>query len=221
MNYIMNDSYLTNVHNLTLSKTKKGLQLKDNKSNVKFILSFDEYSEILKNSRNHPLNKILKKDKLKILDCTGGFCKDSAIMSSLGNNVTMIEKNPLIMRLLKDAKTRIVCEEIQSIFNDINMRLGDCLSFIRDTAFRFDYIYFDFMFNVNKSALPSKKEQFLRKIAENNRQQNQDIINETIKRVNSKIILKEYINSNDYKNFDIINTYKSKTVKYHLINGRK
>ena len=36
--------------------------------------------------------------------------------------------------------------------------------------------------------LTLKKRQFLRKIAENNRQQNQDIINETIKRVNSKII---------------------------------
>ncbi|MEL0172278.1 MAG: hypothetical protein VW871_01820, partial [Gammaproteobacteria bacterium] len=62
MSNIINDSYLTNVHNLTLNKTKNGLQLKDNKSNEKFILSFDEYSEILKNRRNHPLNKILKKD---------------------------------------------------------------------------------------------------------------------------------------------------------------
>ncbi len=217
----MNDNYFTTVHNITLNKTKKGLQLEDNKSNVKFILSFDEYSEILKNSRNHPLNKILKKDKLKILDCTGGFCKDSAIMSSFGNNVTMIEKNLLIMKLLKDAKTRIISKDIKSIFNGITMRLGDCLSYIRNTAIQFDYIYFDFMFNVNKRALPSKKEQFLRKIAENDSQKNLDIINETIKRVSSKIIIKEYISSNDYKNFDIIHTYKSKTVKYHLIDGRK
>ena len=92
MTNIINESYLTNIHNLTLNETKKGLQLKDNKSNIKFILSFDEYSEILKNSRNHPLNKILKKDKLKILDCTGGFCKDSAIMSSLNDNVCPDEK---------------------------------------------------------------------------------------------------------------------------------
>ena len=62
MTNIISDSYLTNVHNLTLTRQKKGLQLKDNKSNIRnSFFSFDEYSEILKNSKNHPLNKILKK----------------------------------------------------------------------------------------------------------------------------------------------------------------
>ncbi len=42
-----------------------------------------------------------------ILDCTGGFARDSAIISSLGNNVTMIEENLIVMRILKDAISRI------------------------------------------------------------------------------------------------------------------
>ena len=79
-------------------------------------------------------------------------------MSSLGNNVTMIEKITN-NETLTDAKKNFD-KNIKSIFNDISMRLGDCLSFIRDTAFRFDYLYFDFMFNVNKSAYPQKETVF-------------------------------------------------------------
>ena len=73
------------------------------------------------------------------------------------------------------------------------------------------------MFNINKSALPSKNEQFLRKIVKNDINENIDIVHETIQRVTSKIVIKEHISSNDYENFDIINTYKGKTVKYHLL----
>ena len=76
------------------------------------------------------------------------------------------------------------------------------------------------MFNINKSALPSKNEQFLREIVKNDINENVDIIHETIQRVRSKIIIKEHISSNDYDNFDIINTYKGKTVKYHLLKGK-
>ena len=76
------------------------------------------------------------------------------------------------------------------------------------------------MFNINKSALPSKNEQFLRKIVKNDINENVDIIHETIQRVRSKIIIKEHISSNDYHNFDIINTYEGKTVKYHLLEGK-
>ena len=39
------------------------------------------------------------------------------------------------------------------------------------------------MFNINKSALPSKNEQFLRKIVKNDINENVDIIHETIQRV--------------------------------------
>ena len=50
--------------------------------------------------------------------------------------------------------------------------------------------------------------------------ENKDIIHETLQRVNSRIIIKEHTSSNDYDNFDIINTYKGKTVKYHLLQGK-
>ena len=183
-------------------------------------LSFDDYQKILKDSKKHQLNKIVKTKNLNILDCTGGFARDAAILASLGNEVTLVEQNPIIMSLLVDARGKIESDEIRSIFRRIKSKFGNCIDFIRNTDKHFDYIYFDFMFNTNKSALPSKNEQFLRKIVKNDINENIDIIHETVQRVMGKIIIKEHITSNDYDNFDIINTYKGKTVKYHLLQDK-
>ena len=211
---------LSNSPKITLHKTTDGYEIRDNEKNMKLSLSFDDYSKIILENKKHQLNKIFKAKNLSILDCTGGFARDAAILASLGNYVTLIERNPLIMSLLVDAREKIKIDDIRYIFNRIKSRFGNCIDFIRNTNKHFDYIYFDFMFNTNKSALPSKNEQFLRKIVKNNINENIDIIYETIQRVRSKIIIKEHISSNDYDNFDIINTYKGKTVKYHLLEGK-
>ena len=205
---------------ITLHKTIDGYEIRDDEKNMKMSLSLDDYSKIIIDNKKHQLNKILKANNLSILDCTGGFARDAAILASLGNKVTLIERNPLIMSLLIDARERIKIDDIRYNFSRIKIRFGNCIDFIRNTNKHFDYIYFDFMFNINNSALPSKNEQFLRKIVNNDINENVDIIHETIQRVRSKIIIKEHNSSNDYDNFDIINTYKGKTVKYHLLEGK-
>ena len=205
---------------ITFHRTSDGYEIRDHEKKMKMSLSFDEYSKIILDNKKHQLNNIFKAKNLNILDCTGGFAKDAAILASLGNKVTLIERNPLVMSLLIDAREKIKSDDIRSIFSKIKIRFGNCIDFIRDTNKHFDYIYFDFMFNINKSALPSKNEQFLRKIVKNDINENIDIVHETIQRVTSKIIIKEHISSNDYDNFDIINTYKGKIVKYHLLQGK-
>ena len=205
---------------ITLHKTSDGYEIRDHEKNMKMSLSFDDYSKVLLDKKKHQLKNIFKTKNLNILDCTGGFARDAAILASLGNEVTLIERNPLIMSLLVDARKKIKSDDIRSIFSKIKLRFGNCVDFLRNMNMHFDYIYFDFMFNINKNALPSKNEQFLRKIVKNDINENRDIIHETIQRVSSKIIIKEHISSNDYDNFDIINTYKGKTVKYHLLHGK-
>jgi hypothetical protein len=205
---------------IIVESTKRGCVLKDKKTLMTYLLSLDEYEKIVEQRNNHILKKIIKNKDLNILDCTGGFARDSAIISSLGNNVTLIENNPVIMRVLKDAISRISSSAMKNIFSNITTKFGDCIDFIRTTNRKYDYIYFDFMFNINKSALPSKKEQFLRKIVPNNINRNQNIINEVLRRVGCKVIIKEHAKSNDYKHLDIINTYKEKIVKYHLLEGK-
>ena len=78
-------------------------------------------------------------------------------MASLGNNVMLVERDPMILALLLEASKRIDNDEIKNIFENIKIRFGNCIDFIRRTNKMFDYIYFDFMFNINKSALPSKR----------------------------------------------------------------
>ena len=152
---------LTDFPKITLHKTASGYEIRDNETNMKMSLSFDDYSKIILENKKHQLNKIFKAKNLSILDCTGGFARDAAILASLGNNVTLIERNALIMSLLVDAREKIKIDDIRDIFSKIKIRLGNCLDFIRNTNKHFDYVYFDFMFNINKSALPSKNEQFL------------------------------------------------------------
>ena len=211
---------LTDFPKITLHKTASGYEIRDNETNMKMSLSFDDYSKVLLDKKKHQLNNIFKAKNLNILDCTGGFARDAAILASLGNNITLIERDPLIMSLLIDANKKIKSEDIRSVFSRIKIRFGNCIDFLRNMNKHFDYIYFDFMFNIKRNALPSKNEQFLRKIVKNDINENIDIIYETIQRVRSKIIIKEHISSNDYDNFDIINTYKGKTVKYHLLEGK-
>lgn len=205
---------------IIVESTKKGCILKDKETLMTYLLNLDEYETIVKENKNHTLNKVIKKNNLNILDCTGGFARDSAIISSLGNSVTLIESNPIIIRVLNDATKRVRSTAISTIFNRITTKFGDCIDFIRTTKKKYDYIYFDFMFNTSKSALPSKREQFLRKIVSNDLNRNQEIVEEVLQRVGCKIIIKEHVKSNDYKHLDIINTYKEKVVKYHLLIGK-
>ena len=206
--------------NIFIKESKKGLMLEDRISKMTFSLELDDYDNIIRQNKRHILSKILKKDQLMILDCTGGFARDSAIISSLGNNVTMIEENLIVMRILKDAMRRIQNGEIKRIFKRITTKLGSCLEYIKTTNKVYDYIYFDFMFNNSSTALPSKREQFLRKIVKNDININKAIVEEVLQRVSCKVIIKEHIKSNDYRHLDIINTYKEKVVKYHLLQGK-
>ena len=46
------------------------------------------------------------KPGMKVLDCTAGWGRDAAIMAAFGAEVTMIERNPYMAALLKDALLR-------------------------------------------------------------------------------------------------------------------
>ena len=205
---------------IIVESTEKGCVLRDKKTRMTYLLNLDEYEKLVCQSNKHILKKIVKKKGSNVLDCTGGFARDSAIISSIGNTVTLIENNPIIMRVLNDSISRIRSTTMKNIFSNITTKFGDCIDFIKTTSRKYDYIYFDFMFNVNNKALPSKKEQFLRKIVHNNVNRNKNIINEVLQRVGCKVIIKEHVKSNDYKHLDIINTYQGKVIKYHLLEGR-
>ena len=80
--------------NIFIKGTKKGYFLEDRESKMTFSLDLDEYDSIIKQNKKHIMHKIFKKGHSRVLDCTGGFARDSAIISSLGNSGTMIAENP-------------------------------------------------------------------------------------------------------------------------------
>ncbi len=58
----------------------------------------------LKNQKN-------QKEPLSILDATAGFGEDGVILASLGCQMTLLERSPIIARLLIDATNRLLQQE--------------------------------------------------------------------------------------------------------------
>ena len=73
---------------ITLHKTSDGYEVRDHEKNMKMSLSFDDYSKVLSDKKKHQLNNIFKAKNLNILDCTGGFARDAAILASLAVSYT-------------------------------------------------------------------------------------------------------------------------------------
>ena len=146
-----------------------------------------------------------------ILDCTAGLGRDGLLLSKLGYDVTMIEKNPILILMLNNYLSRT---------KDVKARLlyGDSLSFIRITKKKFDYIYIDFMFEKKNNAKPSKYDLFLRSINynENNKL---NFIEEMINYCKKRIIVKEPIKSKS-KIIDCDFEIKTKLIKYKIFNGK-
>ncbi len=212
--------YLSKLDNtIELVNSKEGITLRDIKNKMTFTLEFDDYCKIINKKSNHIFKKMFKGNKLNILDCTGGFGRDALLLASFGNYITLIEENPVIMSMLHDAADRIDNEIVNESYKRISPIFGNCIDFIRHNKNKYDYIYFDFMFNTNNSALPNKRDQFLRKLVKNDPIRNKNIVIETIQRVQSKIIIKEHISSNDFNDLNMTNCYKENTVKYNLINS--
>ena len=108
---------------------------------------------------------ISSKNKPRILDCTAGFGSDAFSLASLGCEVKLIERNPLIYALLHDGIQRMemaICsdEQLKKCIN-ISCRFGDSICYLNqssgDQSF-FDAIYLDPMFPPKSKSAKSKKE---------------------------------------------------------------
>jgi len=105
-----------------------------------------------------------------VLDLTAGMGGDAFVLTSLGADVTMLERNPVVHALLKDALERAALvldselEEILSRLSLINQSAMDYLESLNETSYP-DVIYFDPMFpSRNKTAQVKKEMQFFHDI---------------------------------------------------------
>lgn len=113
-----------------------------------------------------------------ILDVTAGLGKDAFVLASLGAQVTLIERSPILAVLLKDGMERASHDpEIGTIINN-HMKLieADAIDWINQitTDNQPDVVYMDPMYpHRNKSALVKKEMRYLREIVGDDEDANQ------------------------------------------------
>lgn len=98
------------------------------------------------------------KKKLTILDATAGLGRDSFVLASLGCNVTMTERSPILAAMLEDGLNRGKDHrEIKEIIERLSLFNGDVLKLL-STGRHFDVIYLDPMYPERKKSASVKKE---------------------------------------------------------------
>lgn len=99
-----------------------------------------------------------------VLDATAGLGRDAFVLASLGCNVHMLERHPLLAALLADALTRAqdnpATDETAA---RLSLAAQDALDVLTAASIEHDVIYLDPMYpESNKKALPKKDMQVLR-----------------------------------------------------------
>jgi len=103
-----------------------------------------------------------------VLDLTAGMGGDAFVLATLGADVTLIERNPIVHALLFDAFERAKLSadaELQEIFSKMRLKHEDALDALKNLNDKPDVIYIDPMFPTRtKSARVKKDMQFFHAI---------------------------------------------------------
>ena len=144
--------------------------------NPKSILSVDFLSGALRHRyfRDRTINQDLAKAvgikrgiRPTICDATAGFGSDGFVLASLGCEVLMIERSPVIWALLRDGIRRAASDKIIGgwISEKIMLLLGDARDLLKNFDNKFDTVYIDPMYpEIKKSARSKQKMVLLRSV---------------------------------------------------------
>ena len=130
-----------------------------------------------------------------ILDLTAGMGGDAFVLASLGANITMIERNPVVYALLKDALDRLKLSadnDLQAIFSRMKLSHQDATSALNslDQSTLPDVIYLDPMFpGRSKSAQVKKEMQFFHDIVGDDHD-SEALLLESLKLAKKRIVVK-------------------------------
>ncbi len=102
-----------------------------------------------------------------IIDATAGFGRDAFVLANLGCQITLIERNPLIATLLKDALQRARANsDIAMVISRMSLLNNDAITYLSQCEKQADIIYMDPMYpSREKSALVKKEMRLLHKLA--------------------------------------------------------
>ncbi len=130
-----------------------------------------------------------------VLDLTAGMGGDAFVLASLGANVTMVERNPIIYALLNDAIQRLALnadDHLQKIYHRLQLKKADALSILECLTKETypDVIYLDPMFPTRtKSAQVKKEMQFFHDIVGNDKDAENNLL-ASLHRAKKRIVVK-------------------------------
>jgi len=166
------------------------------------------------NKENKDFKKIFKKKGAKILDCTAGFGRDSFILARYGFSVTMIEKSPITILLLKNGIRKIAHKF--KINDRLNLLYGDSYEYLRLSNELYDYIYIDFMFNKFKnSSLSSKNDEAL-KLITNDRENRVRLLDIAKDKCKYRVVVKNHKHLPSIDNINPDYQVKTKLLRYDI-----
>ena len=160
----------------------------------------------------------IKKDyKPAVLDTTAGLGRDSFMLASLGCNITMLERNPVIFLLLQNglniAKGN---EEIRTIIEKMTLVNANSIDFLKNDLENFDVIYIDPMFpKSKKSRLVKKDMQIFREIVGDDLDSS-ELLKLALKQKVKRIVVKRMINSENIANIKPNFEIKGKTTRFDV-----
>ena len=124
-----------------------------------------------------------------ILDLTTGLGRDAFILANLGCNVTMLERNPIIAALLKEALARAQTAEW---FKSLKLQLveTEARSYLLTFKTFYDVIYMDPMFPVGKKSALIKKEMRVLRHVVGNDEDAPKLLEVALKKVRYRVVVK-------------------------------
>lgn len=154
----------------TLEETAQGLELRALHRHNYGAISADwtgaELRRRIAGGRRQPLARAagLHRDPgLSVLDANAGLGRDGYTLAALGAHVTLVERNPGIAALLRDAHRRALADaQAQAVAQRIELIQDQALAVLA-AGRQWDVVYLDPMYpDDGKTALPGKEMQILR-----------------------------------------------------------
>ena len=116
--------------------------------------------------RRQPLPRAIglhKDPGLTVLDANAGLGRDGYTLAALGAGVTLVERNPTVFALLRDAHQRALADpQAQVVAQRIELLAGEARAMLAGGR-HWDVVYLDPMYpDDGKTSLPGKEMQILR-----------------------------------------------------------
>jgi 16S rRNA (guanine1516-N2)-methyltransferase len=186
---------------LELRKVEKNLKKSAKNSlsiSVDFVEGKTQHRRLHGGGKGQDIAKAVGLNKISgptVLDLTAGMGGDAFVLASLGANMTMIERNPIVHALLKDALDRAKLKddsELQEILSRLSLSKQHATDYLEqlDEVEYPDVIYLDPMFpSRNKSAQVKKEMQFFHDIVGDD-EDSESVLLLALAKANKRIVVK-------------------------------